>query len=410
MSLYPVLPRAALWLLLTPAVAFANTSATWSVSLYWAAPGSSALIVVALDVDGSPVSGTATIDASGWPHVQLPPEGSQFGGHHGICRIGPGGTIVATLEAEDTDGAFVGAYCQILVRIADDAPSTTVAIGFESLSCVAADAQPVACTSRPGTLFIDGPPTIAERSFLLVPQAPPAGPSTAAIVAFLAAGPSSPPPLRLLASPRPLAVRGNWHDTHERAQVNFRLANRAVTSLLNQLYLTYPSIAERDTALAAARGDAAVAAVFPEGQLPYLYLFPEHPRAGQPLALHFLTGVCESFRTDDPDDREVEVSGSAVDVYVPTDNDNICGVPPPGSIPHMLNLPALDAGEYTLRVLARPYDPGEVPESRYTLQFTVLAGNAIAVPDPRVIPGPSSGWLVMLALGLGLAAWTRVRR
>ena len=369
--------------------------------MHWATPGSYAQVYIHFDADDAPVSGVATVDASNWPHVQLPEEGSEFFGHDVTCRFGANGLITATLEDWHGDGVGPLAYCNFSVLIADDAPSTTVAIGFQSVSCLDVNAAALPCEGRTGTLFIDGPPTVAERSFLVLPHAPPRGPTGEVIDAFDPADPASPLPLQAFASPRPMGMRTNWRGSEN--ELYFQRANVAALSMLNAMYVTYASIGERDAGLALARNDPGVGAVFPDGGMPPLYLYPELPRARQPLALYLLTGICEPYYTDDPDDREIEISGNTVLVYLPTDNDNLCGVPPPGSYAHILNLPGLAAGDYTLRVLSRPMYPGDEVEDRYVFDFTVAQG-VPTMAQPREIPGPAIGWLIALALGLCVSA------
>ena len=387
--------------MLAPSLVIAGT---WTVDVSPAVPGASTRISIYLRAEHQLASGVATIDASDWPHVELPAEGSEFNGYQGVCRVGAGGVITATLARTGEGVAPFVSHCLVSARIADGAPSTTFPIGFASASCADANAAPVPCQGLPGTLFIDGPPTLRERGFLMLPHAPPRGPSPAVIDAFDPADASSPAPVRSLATPRPIRVQRRG-----RGAPDAPLANRAVQSIRNAMTVTYASIGERNAALDAVSADPAVAAVFPAGGLPHVYLHPPHPRAREPLALYVETGICESFLTDHPDDREVEISGSDVLVYLPNGNDVLCGVPPPGVLPHLLNLPGLAAGDYTLRVRGRPYYPGDDEEDLHTLQFTVAPGT-VATTEPRQIPGPALGWLVLLGFGLCLSARGRVTR
>lgn len=383
--------------------ASAATASTWRVWVFWATPGASAMLSISLQAERPLASGVAIVDAGDWPYVTLPEAGTVINGYGGVCHVGADGIITATLQRTDP-GASQHLYCQIHVQISPDAPSTTFPIGFESVACVDGNAAPVACDALPGTLFIDGPPTVADRSLLLLPHAAPRGPSREAIDGFDPTDAGSMPPLRTLSSPRPIRMQVRYRGPDLEDDV--RIANPAALAMMNAMYVTYASIADRDRALRFAETDRAVAAVFPHGGLPSVYLHPARPRAGEPLALYLETGICESYRTDDPDDREVEVSGNEVRVYLPTDNDNMCGVPPPGVIPHILNLPSLAAGNYVLRVLHRPYYPDEVVDNRYTLAFTVAPGQT-AIAGPRQIPGPTAGWLIMLVLVMCIAGWAR---
>lgn len=383
------------------------SASTWSVSVNWARPGAYAWISIRLDADSTVASGVAVVDTSDWPYVELSEVDAITHRYRAVCEVAAGGLIVATLEGAELDPRY-DAYCDVMVWISADAPSTTFPIGFASVSCLDEHSAPVSpCEGSPGSLFIDGPPTLIERSFLMLPHAPPRGPAVDVIDAFDPANAASTAPVESLDAPRPIRywprVQGPLGEPY------LRPANDAAYSLLKAMYVTYGSLEDREQALAAARVDPQVAAVFPDAEMPHLYLYPERPRAHAPLALYLETGICEPYRTDHPDDREVDVIGNTVVVYLSTDNDNICGVPPPGTFPHFINLPSLPAGEYHLRVTSRPYYPGHEVKDRYTLDFSV-AGGAEPIAEPLVVPALADTGLIALFVLVTAIAVIRSRR
>ena len=392
---------ALLWgLVLIPQIAGAGT---WLIRATDTRPGSNSFVRISFRADEVTTSGVATIETAGWPHVRLPEEGWEYAG----CRVGAAGRLtISSTSLLGTSGSERD-ICYFVARANSDAPSTTLSVGFSSVSCLDASSKPVNCDSQGGTMFIDGPPTIADRSFMLLPHGPPRGPARAVLEAFVPLDPSSSPPVQSLASPRPIryfvGYRSPWSDLfHERA-------NRAAVSLLSKMYATFGSISERNAALSLAGADHQVAAVFPEGRLPSPFVYPTRPVANAPFALYLRTGICEPYLTDHPDDREIEIEGNTIRVYLSEDNENLCGVPPPGEFEHVLNLPGLPGGEYAIRVVSRPEYPGDVVRERFALPLTVARG-VPSVNTPQQVPGPAHAWLAALSLALALIGGLQAKR
>lgn len=384
----------------------------WLVEDASGLPGETVPIRISFRSDGHVIAATTTVLLS--PFLSAVP--GFHAGDVGICEgSGSGGAFRVESSMGATTPGEVVHVCTVLVRVQ---PTYRRTVGLRAAAgmCMDRTSAMSPCIAGESRFAILGEAWPFQRSLLIVPHAAPRGPSPEQLVFFDWSDATTAAPLSGAESPRPQYVRSVFADEPWYGQappppavysVMDGVPNPAAAALTRSVRATYADEAERQQAFDRLRSDPDVLDVVQQAPGTQ-FVYPVQPVAGQPFALWFWTSVCGNYTPSSYDDRIVRVEGNVVRVHVPERGQQMCGVPPPGTIHHVLNMPALPAGTYSLEVHGYYATPGDgYPSLADPMQITVRGGVVVAAPS--VVPATGLPMLVLLVSGLALVAARRSR-